>query len=190
MKKHTMKLGLVAALMMGSVSAAYAGTDATVKITGSVVTHSCDLSSSRSSVSAGNLAVADFKAAKTPVFKGNNAFTVTANCQGAEAVSPGTDLAMQVQGQQSDTTDIALWGLNNGTGVGFDLQGNGPTAGAVFTSVTPATSTIILKAGAAGATAAGVYPVNFTVGMSAPSITGGAIKTGTLSTDLTFTMAP
>ncbi|MGV3346217.1 fimbrial protein [Enterobacteriaceae bacterium LUAb1] len=173
-------------VMMSGVPAVYAGTDASVTITGSIVSHSCDITADNPRISLGNWSVGDFTGDGDSV--GETTFKVTVNCKGTEKIITPEKMELQVNGTPSDIDNQNLWGNSGGSGTGISLNLSG-AAGAA-TDITPIARTYELLDGttAPGTVVTGIYNVIAKTALVAPIASN--IKIGTARADLLFTMAP
>ncbi|KAB1579658.1 fimbrial protein [Serratia marcescens] len=187
--KAIFKITALAALMVGTTQMAHAGQNANVEITGTIVTHTCDLSVPQASYDLGNWAAADMTPG-TPV--GAKQFFLTVkNCQGKLAAK---DDLLTIQTNETGKTNNAdatkFYGDDAGTNAGITLtmQG-GDVNGATPKNVSPSSTTFdIHKAAAAAEDISGKqWPIVVTAAMDVAA--GKTATPGALKANLQFTMA-
>ncbi|MDK1711687.1 fimbrial protein [Serratia marcescens] len=126
MKKQMMKVGLVAALVMGAMSAANAASVADLTFTGAVTKATCDVNvvgGNTQTISLGKYAAAEFVAVGTPLAKSSKQVTLSFGSCIGEQIAAGDSLVLSVS-QQSGLvpalSNAGLWG-DNAIGVGVQL---------------------------------------------------------------------
>ena len=126
MKKQMMKVGLVAALVMGAMSAANAASVADLTFTGAVTKATCDVNvagGNTQTINLGKYAAAEFVAVGTPLNKSSKQVTLSFSSCVGEQIAAGESLVLSVSQQSSVSpvlSNAGLWG-DNPIGVGVRL---------------------------------------------------------------------
>ncbi len=188
MKKQMMKVGLVAALVMGAMSAANAASVADLTFTGAVTKATCDVNvagGNTQTINLGKYAAAEFVAVGTPLNKSSKQVTLSFGSCIGEQIAAGESLVLSVS-QQSGLipalSNAGLWG-DNAIGVGVRLTAESQDPDMIpVDALTPDENEmeIFTADGDSPAADAAPQPVVLTAALESylpsASITSGAIK--------------
>ncbi|EPL0836682.1 fimbrial protein [Klebsiella aerogenes] len=169
--KNSLKMGLVAITVIGSMSSVYASShDATIKFHASLSSTTCDLTFNNSGqvIELGHFAKSDFLAAGK-VLPGNNTATLNVgSCSGADIPAGKTIslVAHEVNVGAGDLHRYKLFGDNTEMGVGIQLSGQSYSATAAATpndlgNIAPDEPIDISEPGAAEVKASGLKLPDF-----------------------------
>lgn len=182
MKNQMMKMGVVAALVLGASTMAHAATNSTLQISGKITKATCD-------VSLDNIAPVDLGTWLPADFTGNNivgadtrVLTFT-GCTGQTDDAGAMNLKLTATDQSSSASAADLWAdaASVPTNVGIDITATGGFS-ASGTAVTPDNSYIPLsdKGSASGTDASSltINPVTLKMGLKA--INAGPVQPGNI----------
>ncbi|HFD2064125.1 TPA: fimbrial protein [Serratia marcescens] len=143
MKKQMMKVGLVAALVMGAMSAANAASVADLTFTGAVTKATCDVNvagGNTQTISLGKYAGTEFSDTTPGILaKSRKDITLSFGSCVGEDVAAGDSMTLNVTQQSGVAPALStaqLWG-DNAIGVGVRLDAQSTAAGAVLKQLTP-----------------------------------------------------